>query len=254
MQSLGDLSLERAFQMSIPASQGMVGNDFRIDHLHSEKGKTLNGKTCRVVNFKANYKTNVDARVECVVKDNDDETKSKPTIFTLKSCNLVPVEANIMRTHMSASEPLPDKEIMKGLRRGLSQHSNASSSDRKDLYHRTRLYKKLLKKLEISSKTSNGNDNALKDEDYCFPCGAAPVVEPRDEGVFDYVMRINRPACVGNNQVDVRLMDLGLKGDGVYRCSICTLTLDAAETKLVTLPCVHMFHGSCLQPCLMCRT
>jgi len=187
MQSMGDLSTERAFQMSISSCQVMIGNDFRIDHLTSEKGKTLNGKACRVVGFTANHATNADARVQCVLKEDGDGTKSKP-ILLLKGRNLVPVEANIMRTYMSASKPLPDNEIIKGLRQGLSQHPNASASDRKDLYHRTRLYKKVLKKLERASRTSNGNGNDLKDEDYCFPCGAAPVIEPEDEEAYDYVM------------------------------------------------------------------
>ena len=43
-------------------------------------------------------------------------------------------------------------------------------------------------------------------------------------------------------------MDLGLKGDGVATCHICTETLDASgEMNLVTLPCVHQFHASCLR-------
>ena len=69
-----------------------------------------------------------------------------------------------------------------------------------------------------------------------------------------------RPACVGNNTIDVRRMDLGLKGDGVSLCGICQETLDdhtitdssgssvfgQQQEILVTLPCVHMFHDSCL--------
>lgn len=56
-------------------------------------------------------------------------------------------------------------------------------------------------------------------------------------------------------------MDLGLKGDGVSLCGICQETLDdhtiitdsagssvfgQQQEILVTLPCVHMFHDSCL--------
>eukprot|EP00956_Cyclotella_meneghiniana_P030026 scaffold74615_cov72-Cyclotella_meneghiniana.AAC.3 len=240
MTSINDLSIDEAYMtITAPACEAMKGGTFRIDHLTSEKGLTLNGKTCRVVDFTADPKKNPDMRLQCQLL----EGGGKPIL--LKGCNLVHVQANVMRTLMEGSAPLSDAKILTGLQQGLAHHN--LSSDTRDLNHRVRLYKNLRKKLQ-GAKTSE-NANVLDDKDYCFPCGATYTSNRQDfDTTFDYIMNMGRPACVGNNQVDMRLMDVGLKGNGVANCTICSETLDedTNEQNLVTLPCVHMFHDACL--------
>ena len=223
-------------------SEQYAGRSFRVAHLTSEKGKTLNGKLCRVVGFTSSYANNPEMRLQCRIRESDGK-ESKPML--LKSCNLVPADSRIMWELLSASEPLTDKEIMKGLKQGLSHHS-AAPGMRRDLIHRTSLYKGVLNKLKKKQSNNNKNGNALEEHEYCFPCMAAPSPDENEE-IVEWIMRVNRPACVGNNTLDLRFMDLGLKGDGVATCGICTETLGTSETKLVTLPCVHQFHTSCLQ-------
>lgn len=242
MTSITDLTIEQGYMLiGAPACQSMIGGTFRIDHLTSDKGRTMNGKTCRVIGFTADYKRNPDMRLQCKLDEGGN-------CVLLKESNLVRTEANIMRTLMEGSSLLTDDKIMSGLRQGLAEHPG-DSSDRKDMNHRIGLYKHLLAKLEATNDSGRGN--ALADEEYCFPCGATYANNGRDfDNTFDYMMAMGRPACVGNNQVDLRRMDLGLKGNGVASCSICTEVLDAdsnSEEVLVTLPCVHMFHESCLR-------
>eukprot|EP00577_Skeletonema_sp_RCC1716_P019368 CAMPEP_0113411466 /NCGR_PEP_ID=MMETSP0013_2-20120614/22280_1 /TAXON_ID=2843 ORGANISM="Skeletonema costatum, Strain 1716" /NCGR_SAMPLE_ID=MMETSP0013_2 /ASSEMBLY_ACC=CAM_ASM_000158 /LENGTH=327 /DNA_ID=CAMNT_0000297821 /DNA_START=99 /DNA_END=1079 /DNA_ORIENTATION=- /assembly_acc=CAM_ASM_000158 len=241
MAAITDLSKEQAYSMfGSSTSQQYIGRQFRVDHLTSEKGKTLNGKICRVVGFTSNYATNPDMRLQCKIIESDG---SESKAMLLKGCNLVPTDSRIMWELMSASKPLSDKEIMKGLKQALSAH-RLEPGMRRDLMYRLNLYRGVLNKLKQAGKKSKGN--VLEEDEYCFPCMAAPAVEENEETV-EYIMRLNRPACVGNNKLDLRFMDLGLKGDNVATCGICTETLSSSETKLVTLPCVHQFHASCLQ-------
>ena len=243
MDTLATLSKEQGYQMF--SNQDMVGEKFRIDHLTSERGRTMNGKICRAVSFTPNFRANPDMRLGCKIQEDDGSELSTPISF--KCCNLVRLEANIMQHLCRTSKPLSDEEIMKGLRQGLAEHETTGNA-RADLSHRINLYKNVLKKLEDAPEQSrNENGNALEDEQYCFPCGASPHIPVDNETTFDWLMRINKPACVGNNKMDLRLMDLGLKGDGVATCDICTNALDISETRLVTLPCVHQFHTACLE-------
>ena len=46
--------------------------------------------------------------------------------------------------------------------------------------------------------------------------------------------------------VDVRLMDIGLKGDDHTDCTICQSALEETDQKLVVLPCLHVFHDDCI--------
>ena len=231
------------------SNQQYIGHKFRVDHLTSEKGKTLNGKLCRVVGFTPDYATNPDMRLQCKIIESDGK-ESKAML--LKGSNLVPTDSRIMWERMSASEPLTDKEIVKGLKQGLAAHRPVPGM-RRDSLHRVMLYKGVLNKLEKKKsgkkkkQSGKSNDaNALEEEEYCFPCMAAPPADENEE-IVEWIMRMNRPACVGNNKLDLRYMDLGLKGDGVATCGICTETLGVSEKNLVTLPCVHQFHASCLQ-------
>ena len=248
--SLNYLSLDQAYmQLGAPASQNMVGHSFRIDHLTSERGRALNGKACRVVGFTANPRTNPDMRLQCVLMD--DDSNSKPVL--IKGSNLVPQDANLMRTLMQQSSPLSDEEIALGLRQGLAQHTG--NSDRKDLNYRIGLYRKLLKKLERAKNSDSEKNNALEDGEYCFPCGATYAQSGEEfDNVIDMMLSMGKPACVGDNKIDIRLMDLGLKGDGAEVCSICDQIFEATsaeanseEEALVTLPCVHMFHYPCIR-------
>jgi hypothetical protein len=228
-------------QICAPACESMVGGSFRIDHLTSQKGLTLNGKTCRVIKFTPNPTKNPELRLQCKLDEGG------PPIL-LKGTNLVRVEANIMRSLMEGSSaPLPDDRIIAGLRLALEEHATNPPDIRRDLNHRIKLYRRLLKKLENARGTEG---NALANEQYCFPCGATYVHDGEFEDSLDYILTMSRPACVGNNQVDTRFMDLGLKGNGIATCNICTELVETDSSSgevLVTLPCVHMFHESCLR-------
>ncbi|KAL3794266.1 hypothetical protein ACHAWO_006510 [Cyclotella atomus] len=106
MTSMADLPIEQAYmQMCAPACQAMVGRSFRIDYLTSQKGLTLNGKTCRVVGFTADPGKNPDLRLQCKLEEG-----GSPIL--LKGTNLVCLEANIMRSLMEGSAPL---SILKSL-------------------------------------------------------------------------------------------------------------------------------------------
>ena len=242
-QSINDMSKEEAYRrICAPTCYSLVNRSFRIAHLTTERGRTLNGKTCKAVKFTADFSNNPDMRLQCLIEGGE-----KPIL--VKGDNLIPVEANVMQSLMQGSSPLSDDVIILGLEQALAQHRGYT--DRKDLEHRIHLYRQLLDKLKCAPKNS-GSKNALKDEDYCFPCGASFANNGRDfESTFDYIMAKCRPACVGNTQLDVRFMDLGLKGNGTATCTICSEVLDASpdsnrQELLVTLPCVHMFHHSCL--------
>lgn len=201
----------------------------------------MNGQLCRVVGFTSNYATNPDMRLQCKIEGDDG------ICILLKSCNLVPTDSRIMWDLSSASEPLTDTEIIKGLKQVLSKHSQFESTDRVDLRYRLNWYRNVLIKLENKKKEQpNSNGNELGDDEYCFPCGAIPPPD-ENEGTFEWIMRVNRPACIGNNKVDLRYLDLGLKGDGLATCSICNEIFGTSEKNLVTLPCVHQFHTTCLQ-------
>ena len=67
--SFHDLSIDQAYlQIGAPVSQRMVGGSFRIAHLTSENGRTLNGKICRVLGFTPDPKKNPDMRLQCLVE------------------------------------------------------------------------------------------------------------------------------------------------------------------------------------------
>ncbi|KAL7445220.1 hypothetical protein ACHAXM_011900 [Skeletonema potamos] len=243
---ISDLSKEQAYAMFWQSNKEYVGQQFRVDHLTSEKGKTLNGKLCQVVGFTPSYATNPDMRLQCRILEESDDGRKESKPILLKSCNLVHSSSRIMYELMSASEPLTDGEIIKGLKQALSEYVDGPGV-RKDLQFRCKFYRSVLNKLEKNKQSNNKNNgNALEDDEYCIPCMAAPPPDENEE-IGEWIMRVNRPACVGNNKLDLRFMDLGLKGDGLATCGICTETLGSSEKNLITLPCVHQFHSSCLQ-------
>jgi hypothetical protein len=63
MTAVSDLSKEQAYGMFCGSAQEYIGRQFRVEHLTSEKGKTLNGKLCQVVGFTSSYATNPDMRL-----------------------------------------------------------------------------------------------------------------------------------------------------------------------------------------------
>ena len=85
-------------QLIYPQLQNQVGHQFKIVHLKSTKGKTLNGKTCKVTGFDRNE----EARLHCLLAD-----AKKP--LSIKWQNLIPLEANQALEHfMAASTPISD--------------------------------------------------------------------------------------------------------------------------------------------------
>lgn len=228
-------------QIVYPNRQRDIGHRFRIAHLTSKAGKELNGQVCTVVGFDQDPQ----ARLHCRVGADDDKSGSGSgagggTVKRLKATNLVTLEAAVMENFMPESAPIQDDEIAVCLAHAIEKHGAvAEKTDRLDLAHRVGLYKSLHAKLRNPSYT-------MQPSDYCFPCGAGGDLGGADNG-FAVVMSLMKPPCVGNNEMDVRHADIGLKGDGHSICSICSNVLDVESDEiLVTLPCVHVFHEGCL--------
>lgn len=219
-------------QLIYPQLQNQVGHQFKIVHLKSTKGKTLNGKTCKVTGFDRNE----EARLHCLLAD-----AKKP--LSIKWQNLIPLEANQALEHfMAASTPISDDILARCLERAIDKHSFAT--DRPDLTHRLNLYKGLLKKIR---------EGTAQTADYCLPCGAG-YEQFQSQDKYGRVMQLAKPGCFGNEVNDMRYMDLGLKGDDQAECSVCQDVLKN-DTRLVvvTLPCLHVFHEACIQDWLGSR-
>lgn len=207
----------------------MIGKRWRVVHLKSARGQELNGQTVTVRNFD---RSTTDARLHCEFESGE--------MIKLKNCNLLASDAyEMVETFMSKSQPIPNETLAKCVRKALEQHSYVT--DRKDLEHRLGLYRALLEKLEKSKRK-------LEDQDYCFPCGAGSEALLKDSGDnFGIIMNTMKPACFGNEVVDMRHIDVGLVGDDSTECSVCQETLKHDTTAvLVTLPCLHVFHDACL--------
>jgi hypothetical protein len=214
-------------QMVRPQRQQQVGQRFRIAHLTSAKGMTLNGKICTVRGFDTET---VEARLHCEVENE--------SVLKLKFTNLVPLDACILEQYMEKSPPIPDEELLVRLERSIIKHDDPNI-DREDLKHRLELYKTLTKKLR--------NKETLTDADYIFPCGAGVELLGGDDNPYAVLMSTMKPACTGNMCMDMRYLNLGLSGDGHTQCSICSDVLAVSQTEIfVTLPCFHVFHDKCL--------
>jgi hypothetical protein len=60
-------------------------------------------------------------------------------------------------------------------------------------------------------------------------------------------MNLLKPACYGNEVMDLRHADIGLQGDSHTLCSICADVLhNGTEAIIVTLLCLHIFHEQCI--------
>ena len=73
-----------------------------------------------------------------------------------------------------------------------------------NLTHRINLYRNVLRELEDTPVDLRGG-NALEDEQYCFPCGASQG--PDNESTLVWGLRVNKPGCIGNNKLDLRLQE-----------------------------------------------
>lgn len=230
----------------------MIGKRYKIVHLQSERGQLLNGKCCRVLNYDHNRRshTNVDydyvPRLHCQLETDD---VNETTMVKLKLSNLVSLDdgggrGEALETFMDGSSPIPDNVLEKCLDKTLrTNEAEGGGGDRQDLQHRLQLYRDLLQKIQ------SGQASSLTDQDYCFPCGAGCELLGRSN--LGRVMLLTKPACCGNEVMDIRYMDIGLKGDNNTECSICQEVLaeteeDPNKAILVTLPCLHIFHKGCI--------
>jgi hypothetical protein len=225
--NLAGLPVETLYEQLIyPQMQRQVGCQFKIAHLKSEKGKALNGKTCKITGFDRNE----EARLHCKIGN-----AKKP--ISVKWQNLIPLEANeALENFMSASAPLSDDILLPCLERAIEEHD--FDTDRQDLRHRVNLYKGLAQKIR---------DGTTESADYCLPCGAGSE-QLNNQDNFGRIMQMMKPGCFGNEICDLRYIDIGLKGDDHTECPVCQEVL-VGDTKLVvvTLPCLHVFHKACIQ-------
>jgi hypothetical protein len=139
---------------------------------------------------------------------------------------------------MEKSEPIKDEKLVTVLEHAIHKHDGPT--DRQDLKHRVGIYKDLLKKLRDTSLSSN-----LSDADYCAPYGAGADLLGEDNS-YGLVMNAMKPPCYGNGEIDLRYIDIGLKGDNKTECSVCQLGSNSETDVLVTLPCMPIFHEACI--------
>jgi hypothetical protein len=173
---LSNVPLDVLFeQMIYPSFEQMVGERFRIAHLISARGQTMNGKVCIVTGFDRDQ---AQCRVHCRILDAQDTTTSGNTDASnandrvegasvkLKGTNLIPeVLGNTLAHFMEQTPPIPDNELLLRLEGAIVKHSG--STDRADLVHRMDLYRTLRDKLKRRDQPAGGS---LTDKDYCFPC------------------------------------------------------------------------------------
>jgi hypothetical protein len=234
-------------QMVYPQFQNMIGQSFKVAHLKSQEGHTLNGKMCRVTGYDDKYERQ--PRLHClIVSVNGEEQTGQPNKKKrIKLQNLIPVQANqALEQFMSSSKPMSDGILEQCLQRAVQKHHGGT--DRQDLQHRMGLYRNLLHKLQ--EKNNTNDSSPLADSDYCVPCGAGNHLLPSGDN-FGRIMQLMKPACFGNELCDVRYVDLGLKGDDQTDCTVCMDVLrddpdKKKNTVIVTLPCLHVFHEDCI--------
>ena len=267
-------------QIIYPQRQTMIGRQVMVVHLTSSRGQQLNGKLVKVVGFdrdldecRIHVELPKEEEEEEVKEDNDEnmveekktktkkKKKKKQNRIKLKASNVLPPTDKIFQAFMSQSQPLSDQVIIQKLKCALKEH-DPDTIDRSDFLVRLGMYRQLLNKLETAqqqaAETSSGGQqpnsaNLLTNEnDYCFPCGGGlpSSSEVSSLGQMDNLTRIlilSKKACVGSNVLDVRYMDVGLKGDDDTACSICSETIVATDQQLILLPCVHIFHQGCIE-------
>jgi hypothetical protein len=251
---LSNVPLDVLFEQVIyPNFEQMVGERFRIAHLKSARGQTMNGKVCIVTGFDRDQ---AQCRVHCRILDAQDTSTSgsasainandpvEGTSVKLKGINLIPeVLGNTLAHFMEQTPPIPDNELLLRLEGAIDKHSG--STDRADLAHRRDLYRTLRDKLKLRDQPAG--TSSLSDKDYCFPCGAGAELLYGGDVNYAILMNVMKPACFGNEVMDMRHADIGLQGDGHTQCSICTNVLQTGtEAIIVTLPCMHIFHEECI--------
>lgn len=226
-------------QLIYPQLEKCVGDTFKIAHLKSERGRLLNGKTCRVTG----YDRNTDPRLHCqIINDNNNNNNRGSNMpIGIKYQNLIPLDGNEALEHfMSNSTPISDDTLATCLESAIQKHN--FTTDRQDLQHRLSLYKSLLDKIR------NPTEYEMQDTDYCLPCGAGSELLNNQDN-FGRLMQMTKPGCFSTGEVcDIRYIDIGLKGDDETECSICheILTCDTSQV-IVTLPCLHVYHENCIQ-------
>lgn len=190
----------------------------------------MNGQFCVVVGFDRD----TIARLHCRLEGENQQ------IVKIKRSSLIEEEAcTVFDNYMRHSGPISDDKIVEGIEAALEQHRNITEEGRPDMIYRLNLYRDLLQKIQSP-------DAVLNDSDYRFPCGAGSHVLEADSN-FGIVMTAAKPACYGDGMIDMRHVDIGLKGDDQTDCTICheVLASDSNEI-LVTLPCLHVFHRHCI--------
>jgi len=193
-------------------------------------------------------------------------------MIKLKSTNLRPLDDEdnnntIIDEFMQRSPPIPDEKLLPLLEASVRRHRTEVTTDRPDLLRRLQFYESLAGKLRRAAANcieQQQQQSLLSDSDYCLPCGAGLELLT---GNFAVLMRMMYPTCWGNASMDLRYVDIGLKGDGFTECAICHDVLAATEggtgdsgdggdasssssssssQALVTLPCLHIFHETCV--------
>ena len=149
------------------------------------------------------------------------------------------------------------QDIIRRLKDALKVH-DPKTINRGDFLARLDMYRQLIHKLETAQaensdqQKQNSSSLLTNENDCCLPCGGGlpSSSELSSLGQMHNLTRLlilSKKACVGNNVLDVRYMDIGLKGDNHQVCSICSETIATTDQELILLPCVHIFHQGCIE-------
>ena len=274
MASIIDLPIPVVYERLIyPQRENMLGCQLILVHLTTSRGQQLNGKVVTVVGFdrdldECRIHVELPEEREGENEDNDEKKeekqakkkkgKKKRNTIKVKASNVLPPNDKIFQTFMSDSQPLSDQDIIRRLKDALNGH-DPHTINRADFLARLDMYRQLLDKLETAQRDASNHGqqeegkaaNLLtNNDDYCLPCGGGLPSELSSLGQMQNLARIlilSKKACVGNNVLDVRYMDMGLKGDNHQVCSICSETIATTDQELILLPCVHIFHQGCIE-------
>jgi len=238
---VNNLNDDQIMSMALPDREAnMVSKNFRVAHLTSEKGKKMNGKKCTV--FGVDHTE--EARLHCKIIDTGETMK-------LKNVNLQAWESRFLDGWMrNNDEKTEEGEVKYNLSfddakplliRMLQNQAHARKEGRQDVNKRYQDAQKLIKAITDAGEEGIKAANNIQ----CQYLGTED--KPFHElDSLQKIMRLMRPACVGDNTVDFRRFDLGLRWDGITECAVCHQeVMRKQDQNVITLPCFHVFHARC---------
>lgn len=204
------------------------GKVFVLNHLRSEKGKSINGRRCVVVGSDTVVKKDpLGMRIHVRLLNPDTQKPEGREVLKIKPKNLIEPE---VYCSVPSKASMPPQEVLRRLNLAL-QHAQEKGYDNaisesggfRDRYPRCQFL------------SSHLPDN----------------VPPRSECMDNMTPKMNKaekikaavtPGCVGDGYVDFSRFGEGLVGENEDKCPICQEPLCSESFRL---PCNHRFHTAC---------